>query len=288
TCQERRQPTGVQIKYTPGVSVSKKKTPARAERNKGDGVGFQPKVPDKPKGKSINIHEGTGLKPGVPDVSKANSSYSEYEYWGVSDDDDDDQQGDDERTESDDDKSVDLNKIDDEEETQEDEFVHTPDDYVPTNDETHDVDDEEYHCINEEIYDDVNVELKDVEPVNEGKGDKEMTDAEKVIAELEEVNQEVAIPHENSTIQTSILLAILVLVIPEPLVIKPIPEIVTAAPAANIPPFISHSQQSTPIPTPTTAEATTSTTATPESATLSAIHQRVYDLEKEVKIPQKR
>ncbi|GKG59465.1 hypothetical protein Tco_0605116, partial [Tanacetum coccineum] len=43
---------------------------------------------------------------------------------------------------SDDDKSVDLNKIDDEEETQEDEFVHTPDDYVPTDDETDDVDDE--------------------------------------------------------------------------------------------------------------------------------------------------
>ncbi|GJT75374.1 hypothetical protein Tco_1042099 [Tanacetum coccineum] len=158
----------------------------------GDGVGFQPKVPDKPKGKSIDIHEGTGLKLGVPDVSKANSSDSEYEYWGVSDDDDDDQQGDDERIESDDDKSVDLNKIDNEEETQEDEFVHTPDDYVPTDDETHDVDDEEYHCINEEIYDDVNVELKDVRPANKGKGDEEMNDAEKVIAELEEVNQEVA------------------------------------------------------------------------------------------------
>ncbi|GKD32137.1 hypothetical protein Tco_1242915, partial [Tanacetum coccineum] len=71
-------------------------------------------------------------------------------------------------------------------------------------------------------------------------------------------------------------------------VIKPIPKIVTAAPATNIPPpippFISHSQQSTPIPTPTIAEATTSTTAIPESTTLSAIHQRVSDLEKEVKI----
>ncbi|GKF80272.1 hypothetical protein Tco_0238874, partial [Tanacetum coccineum] len=71
-------------------------------------------------------------------------------------------------------------------------------------------------------------------------------------------------------------------------VIKPIPKIVTAAPATNIPPpippFISHSQQSTPIPTPTIAEATTSTTAIPESTTLFAIHQRVSDLEKEVKI----
>ncbi|GJS28501.1 hypothetical protein Tco_0489121 [Tanacetum coccineum] len=54
-------------------------------------------------------------------------------------------------------------------ETQEDEFVHTPDDYVPTDDETHDVDDEEYDRINKEMYDDVNVDLKDVELVDEGK-----------------------------------------------------------------------------------------------------------------------
>ncbi|GKA19526.1 hypothetical protein Tco_0699441 [Tanacetum coccineum] len=71
------------------------------------------------------------------------------------------------------------------------EFVHTPDDYVPTDDETHDVDDEEYDRINEEMYDDVNVELKDAELIDEGKGDEEMTDAEKVNPELEEVNQEV-------------------------------------------------------------------------------------------------
>ncbi|GJV42070.1 hypothetical protein Tco_1420510 [Tanacetum coccineum] len=55
------------------------------------------------------------------------------------DNDDDDQQSDDERTKSNDDKSVDLNKRDGEEEVQED--VHTPEDYVPTDDETNDVDD---------------------------------------------------------------------------------------------------------------------------------------------------
>ncbi|GKG51165.1 hypothetical protein Tco_0541549, partial [Tanacetum coccineum] len=43
---------------------------------------------------------------------------------------------------------------DNEEETQEDEFVHTPEIYVPTDDETNDVDDEEYRKINEEMYDD--------------------------------------------------------------------------------------------------------------------------------------
>ncbi|GJW17028.1 hypothetical protein Tco_0024464 [Tanacetum coccineum] len=38
--------------------------------------------------------------------------------------------------------------------------------------------DEEYVRINEELYDDVNVEMKDAKPANEGKGDEEMTDAE--------------------------------------------------------------------------------------------------------------
>ncbi|GKF93810.1 hypothetical protein Tco_0283510, partial [Tanacetum coccineum] len=94
--------------------------------------------------------------------------------------------------------------------------------------------------------------------------------------------------HENPSIQTSSLLTIPVLVIPEPSVIKPIPKIVTAAPATNIPPpihlFISHSQQSTPILTSTTVEATTSTTTILESRTLSVVHQRVFDLEKEVEI----
>ncbi|GKD30839.1 hypothetical protein Tco_1241617 [Tanacetum coccineum] len=102
------------------------------------------------------------------------------DFWGC-------YKSDDERTEFDDDKSVDLNKTDNEEE---DEFVHTPDDYVPTDDEN--VDDEEYKRINKEMYDDVNVGLKDAEPANEEKGDEEMTHAENVNAKHEEVSQEVA------------------------------------------------------------------------------------------------
>ncbi|GJT74079.1 hypothetical protein Tco_1040804 [Tanacetum coccineum] len=111
-------------KDTPGVSVSKKKAPAKAERNEGivllseaallveaggsgDGAGLEPEVPNEQKGKSIDTHEGIGLKPRVLDVSKADSSESEYESWGVSDDDDDDdKQGDDKITESDDDKNM--------------------------------------------------------------------------------------------------------------------------------------------------------------------------------------
>ncbi|GJU25943.1 hypothetical protein Tco_1164564 [Tanacetum coccineum] len=46
-----------------------------------------------------------------------------------------------------------------------------------------------------------------------------------------------------------------------------------------------HLQQLTPIPTPTTTEATTSTTVVSESKTLAAFHQRINNLEKDVKEP---
>nr|GEU97491.1 hypothetical protein [Tanacetum cinerariifolium] len=59
--------------------------------------------------------------------------------------------------------------------------------------------------------------------LSEGKEDEEMTDAEKVQQEI-------------SSIQSSSLLILPVLVIPEPTTIKP-PEIFTAALATTIPPF---------------------------------------------------
>ncbi|GJZ03007.1 hypothetical protein Tco_0520968 [Tanacetum coccineum] len=98
---------------------------------------------------------------------------------------------------------------------------------------------------------------------------------------------DVQVQQEIPKIQSSSLLTVPVSVIHEPTVLSSIPEIVIASPATTIPPpippFIPHAQQSTPIPTPTTTKATTSTPAIPESETLSAIHLRVSDLEKEVK-----
>ncbi|GJV81872.1 hypothetical protein Tco_1517742 [Tanacetum coccineum] len=314
----RRQSAGVQIRDTPGMSVSKKKAPTKAERSKGiellseatsleeaqlkraikrskretnihqpsgssEGADLESEVCDEPKGKSIDTSKGTGLKPGVPDLSRADSFKSEYESWRDSDDDDDQQSGD-ESTEFDDDKSADLNKTDDE---VEDEFIHTPDNYVPTDDEN--VDDKEYERINKEMYDDVNVELKDVEPANEEKGDEEMTHSENVNAEYEEVSQEVAgeteiismmdikVQHEDPSIQTSPLLTVPVTVIP-----KSLTALATTIPPPILP-FIPLPQQSTPIPTPTTTEATISTTSTLDSSTLTAFHQRLSDLENEVK-----
>nr|GEZ99984.1 hypothetical protein [Tanacetum cinerariifolium]GFA22726.1 hypothetical protein [Tanacetum cinerariifolium] len=69
-----------------------------------EGAGSKPEVPDESKGKTKNTNKGVGSKPKVLDVSKAKSSDQEIS----------------------------------EEEPQGDEFVHTPDDYVPTDDETQD------------------------------------------------------------------------------------------------------------------------------------------------------
>ncbi|GJU55436.1 ribonuclease H-like domain-containing protein [Tanacetum coccineum] len=172
---------------------------------------------------------------------------------------DNDRNSDDERTESDEDKSIDLNKANDEEEDQGYESVHTPNDYVPIPDETRDVDDEEYVRINKELYDDLNVDMKDAEPADEGKEDEEITNVEKVQQEIPKI-------------QSSLLLTVSVFVIPEPTVLSLIPEITTEAPATTISPFITQfiplSQQSTRILTPSTTEATTSTPIVPKSETL--------------------
>ncbi|GKB90925.1 hypothetical protein Tco_0963197 [Tanacetum coccineum] len=79
--------TGVQIKDTPGVSVSKK-APVTTDKSKtsgsSEGANFESQVPDEPKGKSTDISEGTSMKLGVPDLSKADSSNSENKSWGDS------------------------------------------------------------------------------------------------------------------------------------------------------------------------------------------------------------
>ncbi|GKD02671.1 hypothetical protein Tco_1177645 [Tanacetum coccineum] len=88
---------------------------------------------------------------------------------------------------------------------------------------------------------------------------------------------DVKVQHEDPSIQTP------------PLLTVPVTEILetSTASATTTPPpilpFISLQQQSTPIPTPTTTKVTTPTTVVPDSETLSAVHLRVSNLEKEVK-----
>ncbi|GKC46831.1 hypothetical protein Tco_1064553 [Tanacetum coccineum] len=159
------------------------KKPSRRQYAGGSsgGVDLESEVPDKPKDKSINTSEGTGLKPRVPDVSKGDSSESEYESWRDSGDeanvqDDEDVQDSEDEPQHADDERTDSKNNDDDEET-EDEFVHTPPNYVPTddetNDESNDVIEEEYERINEEQYGDVSVS-------NQVKDDAQATQKTKV------------------------------------------------------------------------------------------------------------
>ncbi|GJZ08613.1 hypothetical protein Tco_0542896, partial [Tanacetum coccineum] len=276
----RRQSSGVQTRDTPAqlkksIKRSKRETHIHQAGGSSEGADLESEVPDEPKGKSIDTNS----------------------------DDDNDQQSDDERTKFyNDDKAADINKTD---EKEDDEFVYTPEDYVPTNDE--DFDDEVFDRINKEMYNDVNVELKDSEP----EGDQEKDDAQATImaalaTQKTEVPQQcssissdyaskfinfdnfpssetkiismmdVKVQHEDPSIQTSPLLTILVSVIPESSIA--LGTTITCLLSSLFP----NLQQSTPIPT-TTTQGTTSTTVVPNSKTLSAIYQRLSDMENKVK-----
>ncbi|GJU58544.1 hypothetical protein Tco_1236310 [Tanacetum coccineum] len=88
---------------------------------------------------------------------------------------------------------------------------------------------------------------------------------------------DIKVQHEDPSIQTSPLLTVPITVIPESSTAS-----ATTIPSP-IPSFTPLPQQSTPIPTPTTTEAIISTTYAPDSSTLTAFYQRLFDLEKEVK-----
>nr|GEZ86408.1 hypothetical protein [Tanacetum cinerariifolium] len=143
---------------------------------------------------------------------------------------------------------------------------------------------EEYERINEELYGDVNVSLKNVEPDDEEKGNKEMTNADTEDVEHENVIQESAVNQvkdDDQEIQKTE-----VSVIPEHIVANP-PKIVTTTLSTTISSLLTslfpHLQQLIPIPTPPTTDSTTSTTAISESETLVALQLRVIDLKKDVK-----
>ncbi|GJZ38675.1 hypothetical protein Tco_0585238 [Tanacetum coccineum] len=269
SCQCRS--TSVRIRDTPSVSVSNTKAPTKVARSKGIELlsdaalleEAQLKKALKRSKRETTIHQAGDSSEGANFKSKA--------------------------------ILLEAKTNDDEEET-EDEFVHTPPNYVPTddetNDESNDVTEEVYERINEELYGDVNIRLTDAKPDDEDKGDKEMTNAEIKDDEHENVNQEgvvvfmldINVQHEVP--RTLTLLTIPVSIIPEHNVINP-SETVTTALATTISSLLTslfpHLQQSTPIPTPTTIEATTSNIVVSKSETLAALRLRVTYLEKDVK-----
>ncbi|GJS22186.1 hypothetical protein Tco_0450818 [Tanacetum coccineum] len=189
--------------YTLGVSASKKKAQAKADRGKdiellSDAALLEDaqlkKALMKSRQETHNLQasgssEGADFESEVPNESKAKSSDTRDSY-----DDNESHDNDDEGSENDDDSGNDaqdskrtnsneeanpnLNlNVDEEEETQEEEYVHTTNYSVPTNEETDDenkeFNDEEY----DDLYKDVNVRSKVSEHEEVRKGDVEMHDA---------------------------------------------------------------------------------------------------------------
>ncbi|GKA15396.1 hypothetical protein Tco_0695143 [Tanacetum coccineum] len=130
-------------KDTHNVSVSKKNTPAKADRGNciellsdaslleeaqikktlkkskqethklqasgsSRGADFKSEVPGESTTKSSDTNEGTCVKPGVPDVSNADSFESDNELWGDSDDDNESDDNNNEGSENDDDSGNDT------------------------------------------------------------------------------------------------------------------------------------------------------------------------------------
>ncbi|GJS80795.1 hypothetical protein Tco_0730676 [Tanacetum coccineum] len=300
----RIQSTGVQIRDTLGVSVLKKKTPTKAERSKGIDLLSEAALLEEAQVKKIirrsrretSIHQAGGLGDetsftlGVPDELKGNGDEASVQSddEDVLENGDDLEQADDEWTESDNPRTS-----DDEEKTQDDEYVHTPKDYVPTNDETNDesndVDEEEYDRIDKEFYGDVNVSLTDAEPTDEEKDNQVKDDAQ--------ATQKTELPLRSSYISSDYAAKYLNFDNIPPVDTKVVSMMDINSQLLQqwsqllrqqlfhlffLYSFLT-SQQSTPILTPTTTEATTLTIAVPKSETLYALYQRISDLEKDVK-----
>ncbi|GKC51766.1 hypothetical protein Tco_1074511 [Tanacetum coccineum] len=302
----------VVIRDSLGVSVSKKITPAKADRGIGikllsdaslleesqikktlkkskqethklqasgssEGADFESEVPDESKAKSSYTNEGTGVNPGVPDVSNANSSER-----SENDDDSGNDAQDSKRTYSDEEENLNLNpNVYEEEETQEEEYIHTTDYFVPTDKETDDenieFDDEKY----DDLYKDVNMRSQVAEHEDVWKGDVEMTDAtresgsqEKSYEQVVEdahvtltTSQKTEWSKQSSSVSSDFASKFLIL--------------------DNVPPVVDEvasmmNVKSTPTPEPTTELSTNLIPALPDFSSLFGFDHRVSTLENEL------
>nr|GEW39139.1 ribonuclease H-like domain-containing protein [Tanacetum cinerariifolium] len=116
---------------------SRRETAIHQAGGSGDGTDSKPRVPDLPKGKSIDTNEGTGLKPGVTNVSKAETNFENQE------------------TKND-------------EEESDNEFVHTLKEYVPTDDEMDDETKDDEDAMDQGVTDELKKSKSDDTDKDEG------------------------------------------------------------------------------------------------------------------------
>ncbi|GJS69615.1 hypothetical protein Tco_0702456 [Tanacetum coccineum] len=177
---------GVVIKDTPGMSISKKNALAKVDRGKGiellsDAALLEEAqlLSRKESKKLTSFKKVAQVRELILNQSKDEHENDNKDDKGSENDDDDSNDAQDsERTDLDEEENPNRNlNVDKEEETQEEEEVHTPEYFVPTDEETDDenkeFDNEEY----DDLYKDVNMRSKVAERKEVGKGDVEMTDA---------------------------------------------------------------------------------------------------------------
>ncbi|GJR49376.1 hypothetical protein Tco_1399897 [Tanacetum coccineum] len=155
-------------------------------------------------------NEGTDAKPGVPNVTEEESTESEVVSWGRDEDDsnndhDSSSEGSDQEndsggqrkrvehqetneneTGSESDQQENEEEVEDDEEEKEDEFVKTPSNYTPTND-------EDETNVESKFDDDVDVRLNDPDHANKGFVQKEGTDAEMINIQQGNENLEITL-----------------------------------------------------------------------------------------------
>ncbi|GKB46229.1 hypothetical protein Tco_0896982 [Tanacetum coccineum] len=301
----RKSQAGVIIKDTPGVSVSKKKTPAKGKRSKGIEILSDVALTEATQLKEISgTDEGTGTKPGVPDIPKYDSENDNDNNDDDNDDDDgnhDDNDDDSyhERTESDRDENPNLNQSNEENEKEEEEYVDKFTDEEDNADNAKEENEEELDDA-EELYRDVNVNLRkeDVEMTNanqsgadqhnvsqESEFEQEEEDAHVTLTAVHDTyrtDNEIAslmdttIHHEEPSSQTSSLFTVPIKLIPK----------ITSTFTTTIPPphpfFNPLPQQATPTPTPTTSEVTTSFPALTDFASVFRFNESVTNLERDL------
>ncbi|GKE52437.1 hypothetical protein Tco_1487593 [Tanacetum coccineum] len=170
---------GVVVRDTPGVSVSKKKVPAKADRSKGDGTDLESRVPDEQQRKTSGTNEGTNDNDddseddNDDDVSKGDGDKAD------NNDDDGNEAHDSKRTDSDDDDENPPFTLKDYNEEKHDEKYEYDDDNENVFEEEDD----------DDLYKDVDVRSLGTEHEKERKGDEEMTDADQNVSQEQPYEQ---------------------------------------------------------------------------------------------------
>ncbi|GJW21360.1 hypothetical protein Tco_0031982 [Tanacetum coccineum] len=270
---------GVAIKDTPGVSVSKKKAPAKADRSKGIEIlsdvalseTAQLKEAIKRSKKDYYISQASGsgdgndFESGVPDKQQCKTSGTDEGTDDNDDDNDDDSKGNDDKADSGDDCNFDA---DDNERTDLDDDDENPSFTLKDYDEEEHDDEYESDDDNENVFEEEDDDLyKDVDKIKSSKQSSSVSSdfaskfliLENVSPAVDEVASimNVESRQEESSTQAPSLFTVLVMAIPK----------TATAHATTVPPTISMitplPQLTTPYPAPITVPTTTLILALP-------------------------